>query len=74
MAYIEGMDKLKQYILTHRASAFAKRAGVTVQAVHLWKHGLAQPSPLRAADIERATDGEVKRSDLWPELWPPENQ
>ena len=68
------MDKLIAYIKSHSPRVLAQQIGVSRQALDKWKLGITQPSPLRAADIERATDGEVKRSDLWPELWPPVDQ
>ena len=53
------------------AGEFAKRLGVTAQAVSLWRKG-GRISPERAIDIENATAGKVRRSDLRPDLWPRE--
>ena len=65
------MDKLITYIVTHSEADLAKRIGVSKQSVNLWKLGHTRPSPQRALDIERATEGAVTRHDLYPDLWPP---
>ena len=71
ITYYEAMDKLIAYIKSHSPKALAREIGISRQALDKWKMGHTQPSPLRAADIARATHGEVTRSDLWPDLWPP---
>ena len=53
------------------ARELAHRVGVTTQAVWLWRNGTT-PAPERVILIEAATDGEVSRHDLRPDLWPRE--
>ncbi|HWH75058.1 MAG TPA: YdaS family helix-turn-helix protein [Methylibium sp.] len=52
---------------------FAKRLGVTQGMVGFWVRG-KPPTPARAVQIERATQGAVTRQDLrpddWREIWP----
>lgn len=48
-------------------------AGVSQPAVCSWLKGVKRPSAISALRIEAATNGEVSRSDLRPDLWPPEN-
>jgi DNA-binding transcriptional regulator YdaS (Cro superfamily) len=44
--------------------------GVGKAAVFKWEHGI-RPPPSRAIEIEAATNGELPRWDLRPDLWPP---
>lgn len=46
----------------------ARRIGVTGQAVNQWKVA----PPLRALEIERATEGKITRHELRPDLYPAE--
>lgn len=54
--------------------SLAKALGVSSVTVSQWRHGLKFPSPRRCADIERLTQGEVRRWHLrprdWHDLWP----
>ena len=50
----------------------ARRVGVTPQAVWLWRKGSAIAAE-RAMEIDRATGGEVSKSDIRPDLWPRED-
>ena len=54
--------------------ALALIAGVTQPAVSGWVTGRKQPSVLSAIRIEAATGGLVTRSDLRPDIWPPEQK
>lgn len=42
----------------------AKRIGVSKQSVFAWVHGIKSVPGVRAIQIERATNGEVKVDDL----------
>jgi DNA-binding transcriptional regulator YdaS (Cro superfamily) len=48
---------------------FADRVGCTQGAVSQWLMGKNKPSPKRAIDIERATDGAVTAEELCPEVF-----
>ena len=53
-------------------AALAKKIGVTPQAVQQWLAAGAVPIK-RALQVEAATGGQVTRSELCPEMYPPEN-
>jgi len=61
---------LGTYLLKHdlTQAAFAERLGVTPGLVWQWLHGRTNFTPDRVVAIERATNGEVSRRDLWPEM------
>lgn len=48
----------------------AKGVPTTQALVSQWEQGATTITAERAVDIERATDGEVRRGDLRPDLWP----
>lgn len=50
-------------------SALARTIGVTPQAVHYWCASGKVPA-VRVLSVERATDGEVTRHELRPDLYP----
>lgn len=50
--------------------AFALAIGVKSPSISEWKKRGKVPAE-RCADIERATEGQVTRSDLRPDLWEP---
>lgn len=54
--------------------SLAKALGVSSVTVSHWRHGLKFPSPRRCAEIERLTQGEVRRWHLrpldWHLIWP----
>lgn len=52
-------------------SALAANIGVTYQAIQQWEKAGRVPAE-RAIQIERATDGEVTRHELRPDLYPEE--
>lgn len=52
-------------------SALAARMGVTYQAIQQWEKTGRVPAE-RAIELERATDGEVTRHELRPDLYPEE--
>jgi DNA-binding transcriptional regulator YdaS (Cro superfamily) len=49
----------------------AKGSPATQGLVSQWEQGATIPAE-RCVEIEAATDGEIKRSDLRPDLWPVE--
>lgn len=51
-------------------SALGRAVGVSQQAVWNWLRMPQVPAEY-APKIEAATDGQVTRSDLRPDLWPP---
>lgn len=48
---------------------FARRVGVSQGAVSQWLLGKIKPSPRRALDIERASEGAISRHELCPEVF-----
>lgn len=67
--------------MDHPIKAYRTRRGLTLAqmgaligvgkaAVFKWEHGIRPPAS-RAIDIELATEGELPRWDLRPDLWPP---
>jgi DNA-binding transcriptional regulator YdaS (Cro superfamily) len=55
-------------------SALARAIGVATPTVSQWRHGVRPVSPKMAQAIERATAGAVSRTDLRPDVWPPEEK
>jgi DNA-binding transcriptional regulator YdaS (Cro superfamily) len=62
---------LQEYLNTTTQAAFAERLGVTQGLVSQWLTGETKLTAERAVQIEEVTAGEVSRSDLRPDLWPP---
>jgi DNA-binding transcriptional regulator YdaS (Cro superfamily) len=62
---------LRRYLERHGISQgeFARRIGKTQSTVSQWLNGGMYVSASAAKDIEEKTDGEVKRSDILPELF-----
>lgn len=56
-------------IVVGNQSALARLLGVTPQAVQQWCATGVVPAK-RVLDIERATNGEVTRNELRPDLYP----
>ena len=58
--------KLKTYLKRRKLTlkAFAKKVGITPQAIHYYVTGQRTPQLGIAMDIVRATDGEVSLRDL----------
>ena len=56
------------------ASALARMIGVKPQSVHQWRTGRAEITGERAIDIERATDGYVRREHIRPDLFKRDNK
>lgn len=61
---------LQEYIESGNATqkGLAEKIGVTPGRVSHWICGQKVP-PERCADVERATDGKVKKSDLRPDIF-----
>ena len=49
-------------------AALARALNVSSEAVRKWETGRIPAE--RCLDVERATDGQVTRSELRPDLWP----
>lgn len=62
---------LQSYLKKHNLSqeAFAKSLHVSKGLVWQWLNGRTRITGEMAVRIERATDGEVRRQDLLPELY-----
>ncbi|MCP3899549.1 MAG: helix-turn-helix domain-containing protein [Desulfobacteraceae bacterium] len=53
-------------------TALAEKIGVTQPAVHKWLNGLALVDPKHAIPIEKATNGQVTRHQIRPDIYPTE--
>lgn len=62
---------MKALALAGSQSALARLVGVTQGAVNKWVRG-GGVDPVNALRIEAATGGVVSKSDLRPDLWPPQ--
>lgn len=51
----------------------AKKLNVSTRTLFRWKKGIRQIPGEVAIEIERLTNGYVKRSDLRSDFWPPED-
>lgn len=70
-AYHWLMNNPVAFAIDHVGSAveLARIIGVSAPAIHEWKAG-GRPVPIeRCVQIERATDGAVRRWDLRPDDW-----
>lgn len=52
-------------------NALARRLNISPQAVNQWVRGLGRITAERALEIEQATDGQVTRYELRPDLFGP---
>lgn len=50
-------------------TALARRLGVSPGLVSQWVTGRTSVTAERAIEIERATDGAVRKEDLRPDIW-----
>jgi DNA-binding transcriptional regulator YdaS (Cro superfamily) len=50
-------------------SALARKIGVVNQTIYSWDEGDLPAE--RAVAIEKATDGQITRQEMRPDLWPP---
>lgn len=48
---------------------FGQLVGVTYEAVRRWEKGQLRPGAQRAITIEKATEGEIGRHEIRPDLW-----
>jgi len=60
---------LRKYLETSTQTELAEKLGVSQGLVSQWVNGATIPAE-RAIAIEIATDGDVTRSELRPDLWP----
>lgn len=69
----DGIQKLMAFLQDkrNRPGVIAAKLGVSLQTLRNWKHGVYRPEPRFAPMIEKISEGKVKKSDLFPELWRP---
>lgn len=60
---------LKTYLQKTTQTDLAHRLGVTQGLVHQWVTGKTRITAERAIEIEKATDGQVTRQELRPEIF-----
>jgi DNA-binding transcriptional regulator YdaS (Cro superfamily) len=62
---------IKTYLKRKKLSqkAFADKVGVTPGAVWQWLNGESKVSHRVARQIEEATDGEIQRAELRPDIY-----
>jgi DNA-binding transcriptional regulator YdaS (Cro superfamily) len=60
-------DAIKKAIeIAGGATNLAKKLGVTYHTILTWKNGRTSISPINCINIEKETDGKVKREDILP--------
>lgn len=66
------LDKFLRTSMT--GESLAKALGVSSVTVSQWRHGQKSPTPERCAEIERITEGAVRRWHMrpndWHRIWP----
>jgi len=62
------VELLKTFLPSNQAEA-AKLINVSQPAIHKWMTGKCRPSPKNAVVIERATEGQVTRYQLRPDVF-----
>jgi len=55
-------------------TAMANALGLRQSTVRTWLERGTMRDPRHAIAIEQVTDGQVTRSDIFPDLWPPGDQ
>jgi DNA-binding transcriptional regulator YdaS (Cro superfamily) len=60
---------LKTYLQANTQTDLARRLGVTQGLVHQWVTGKTRITGERAVEIEKATDCQVTRQELRPDLF-----
>ena len=70
MAIGHVMNTLIKKAIQHAGSQkrLAQACGVSQPAVNKWLHG-GNITPRNAISIERATEGQIPKSELCPEIW-----
>ena len=63
------MDKFRQFVKDLGQAEAAKLFGVSQGMVSHWVTGRKPISPRRAAEIEAATQGQLRREELCPEVF-----
>ena len=68
------MPIISQYRERHNLTigGFGQLVGVTYEAVRRWENGQLRPGAQMAIKIEKATEGEIGRHEIRPDLWSPE--
>jgi len=62
---------LPSYLEEHEARELAAALGVNPSLISQWKIGYRRISPETAIRIERATNGDITRADLRPDIFGP---
>ena len=62
---------LQDYCSKYSQSHLARLLKVYPTHIHAYLHGQRRMTAEMALRLESATDGEISRSDLRPDLWPP---
>ncbi len=62
---------LKRYIMLHSQALLAKDLGVDRSLVSQWLSGKTRITAERAVQIERTTNGAIRREDLRPDIFGP---
>jgi DNA-binding transcriptional regulator YdaS (Cro superfamily) len=68
-AYNQRIMTLSDYLSTTTQAELAGRLGVSQSMVSQWLTGISRITAERALDIERATQGQVTRHDLRPDIF-----
>lgn len=63
------MTTLREYVRSTGLKALAERMDVHVSTVHRWSTGEIVVPAERAAPLEKATDGAVKRHEIRPDIF-----
>lgn len=68
---MKAAEKIKTYRTKARLSQdqFAKLIGATQGLVNHWEQSRQQPSAVMSRKIEEKTNGELKRTDLRPDIF-----
>ncbi len=66
------MKLLQKYLKKHQLNQtqFAEKIGVNQGLVSMWLHDKVRMKPEWALKVERATDGELTRYELRPDIYP----
>lgn len=68
------MESMKQFIEMYGTQSNAGKAvGVSQATVWGWLHGTHKVSPRYALKIEKLTEGKIHRSNLRPDIYPPDD-
>lgn len=66
--HLEGLTNLQEVW-----DRIAHDMEVSPPLVKLWAYGVRKVTPTRVLELEKVTDGEVKRWSMRPDLYPPQD-